>query len=145
MINGGYVEFFYSPPRTIPFPPYVQGKYYMADASFAGGGVGEGRLSGGSPQSTTHLNPISFSDGMINGGAPTQGWLEVHAFNTGLEDHTVEFTRLVFDNASTARPELAPIAGQPLPEWSAIPEPSSLALLGLGAAGLLARRRRQAA
>jgi hypothetical protein len=144
MINGGYVEFFYSPPRTMPFPPFVQGKFYMADASFAAGGVGAGRVSGGSPQSTTHLNPISFSDGMINGGAPTQGWLEVHAFNTSSTNHTIEFTRLIFDDASTTRPAFASIPGAQT-AWSAVPEPSSLGLLALGAGGLLARRRRQAA
>ena len=141
MINGGYVEFFYRAAMTFPF---VQGKSYIADASFAGGGVGAGRLSGGSPQSTTYLNPISFNDGMINGGAPTQGWLEVHAFNTSSTNHTIEFTRLIFDDASTTRPVFASIPGTQT-EFGAIPEPSSFALLGLGAAGLLARRRRQAA
>jgi hypothetical protein len=107
--------------------------------------VGTVSFISGGPSSLQLPLSFNFTDARINGGSATFAWLEVHAFNTGLEDHTVEFTRLVFDNASTARPELAPIAGQPLPEWSAIPEPSSFALLGLGAAGLLARRRRQAA
>jgi len=139
MINGGYVEFGYSP----PMPSFGAGKRYMADASFAGGGVGAGRLVGGSPQSTTYLNPISFNDGMINGGAPTQGWLEVHAFNTSSTNHTIEFTRLIFDDASTTRPAFASIPDTQT-EFGAIPEPSSFALLGLGAAGLIARRRRAA-
>jgi hypothetical protein len=58
----------------------------------------------------------------------------------------VELTRLIFDDASTTAPVLSSIPDVQT-EWSpsAIPEPSSFALLGLGAAGLLARRRRQAA
>jgi hypothetical protein len=92
------------------------------------------------------LNTVVFSDDRINAGAPTQAWLEVNAFNSSFSSHTVQLTRLIFDDASVTRPEFSSIPGTQT-EWSptVIPEPSSFALLGLGAAGVLARRRRQAA
>jgi hypothetical protein len=121
---------------------------YGAKAAFsAGAAVGDtGVNSGADIQSATALNPITFSDRRINGGLITGAWVEVHAFNESLTSHTVEFTRLIFDDGSTTRPEFTAIPGVQT-EWSpsAIPEPSSFALLGLGAAGVLARRRRQAA
>jgi hypothetical protein len=108
--------------------------------------VGPVANAGGSPQSATAALQFTFSDARLNGGDPTSAWLEVRAFNTGMTNNTVEFTRLVFDDASTTRPDLSSFSGVQT-EWSpsAIPEPSSFALLGLGAAGVLARRRRQAA
>ncbi len=92
------------------------------------------------------LLSFRFSDAGINGGDVTEGWLQVRAFSSSATDHTVELTRLIFDNASTTAPVLSSIPDVQT-EWSpsAIPEPSSFALLGLGAAGLLVRRRRQAA
>jgi hypothetical protein len=56
-------------------------------------------------------------------------------------NHTVELSRLIFDDANTTRPAFASIPGAQT-AWSAVPEPSSLGLLALGAGGLLARRRR---
>ena len=92
------------------------------------------------------LLSFRFSDAGINGGDVTEGWLQVRAFSSSATDHTVELTRLIFDNSSTSAPNPGSISSVQT-EWStaAIPEPSSFALLGLGAAGLLARRRRQAA
>jgi hypothetical protein len=73
--------------------------------------------------------------------------LELHAFNSGGgTGGTIENPRLVFDNADTTRPDSSSFSGVQT-TWTptVIPEPSSFALLGLGAAGVLARRRRQAA
>ena len=118
--------------------------YFSVVAEFAtgsGGGVGYGSARGLGRRSTTFLNPVTFTDPSINGGAQTEGWLQVNAFNTSSTDHTVELSRLIFDDASTTRPAFASIPGAQT-EFSAVPEPSSLGLLALGAGGLLLRRSR---
>ncbi len=114
---------------------------YVVKAGFAPYGVGVTRSVGFSPRDISYLNPITFSDPGINGGSPTAGWLQVNAFNTSATDHTVELSRLIFDDASTTRPAFASIPGAQT-EWGAVPEPSSLGLLALGAGGLLIRRSR---
>jgi hypothetical protein len=106
--------------------------------------VGPVANAGGGPQSATAALQFTFSDARINGGSATSAWLEVRAFNTGMTNNTVEFTRLIFNEADPNSFAESSFSGVQT-EWSAIPEPSSFALLGLGAAGLLARRRRQAA
>ena len=106
-----------------------------------GGGVGITYTSGSGLQDISFMNAITFTDSSINGGALTEGWLQVNAFNTSSRDHTVEFSRLIFDDASTTRPAFATIPGAQT-EFSAVPEPSSLGLLALGAGGLLLRRSR---
>jgi hypothetical protein len=113
-------------------------------ASFAQNGVGTSYRSAnpqGGPQSASYLNPITFTDQRINGGSPTEAWLQVNAFNTSASNHTVELSRLIFDDASVTRPAFATIPGVQT-EFAVVPEPSSFALLALGAGGLLARRRR---
>jgi hypothetical protein len=95
------------------------------------------------PRAAEYLNPITFTDRRINGGLPTEAWLQVNAFNTSATSHTVELARLIFDDANTARPYFETIPGVQT-EWqvSAVPEPgSNLALLALGAGGLTLRRR----
>ncbi len=127
---------------TFTFTAYAA---FNLDASFATGGVGAGAAS--SPNASIfYLNPISFTDVRINGGAATLGWLEVNAFSNATTDQNIVFTRVIFDDASTSRPSFAgPNVPGAQTEWTNIPEPSSIALLALGAGGLLARRRRQAA
>ena len=118
---------------------------YRLAAFFAVGGVGTGVAYGGTtPQNINYLNPIIFTDVRINSGSATQAWLQVNAFNSSLTNHTVALTRVIFDDTSVTRPSYAVIPGTQT-EWSAIPEPSSLALLALGAGGLLMRRKRNAA
>lgn len=122
----------------------VINRYFRAGAAMVYGGIGNGVASGASVQDSVYLNRITFSDSRINSGGLTEAWLEVRAFNTSEDEHTIALTRLIFDDASTTRPVFGSIPGVQT-EWSAVPEPSSFALLSLGAAGLLARRRRQAA
>ena len=124
---------------------FGSGSFFGVDAALVSGGVGARFLEFAfSPIRRSYLNPISFTDTRINGGSRTDAWLEGVAFNESFSSHTVQLTRLIFDDASTTRPTYSAIPGE-LTEWTAIPEPSSLGLLVLGAGGLLARRRRKAA
>jgi hypothetical protein len=136
-INGGLVF------ARQYFDPFRLVVGFSIDANFyyTFTGVGDAFENGVDVLSTVYLNPITFSDSRINGGATTSGWLEVNAFNTSYTDHTVQLTRLIFDDASTTRPVFAEIPGTQT-EWAAVPEPSSLGLLALGAGGLALRRSR---
>jgi hypothetical protein len=129
--GGGFVSAYYTDTT------------FGVDARFLAG-VGSEGGSGPAPRSASYLNPVTFSDPGINNGAPTGGWLQVNAFNTNTTSHTVELSRLIFDTESTTRPSFTSIPGAQT-EWGAVPEPSSLGLLALGAGGLLLRRRRAAA
>ncbi|MEI6819555.1 MAG: PEP-CTERM sorting domain-containing protein [Verrucomicrobiota bacterium] len=51
---------------------------------------------------------------------------------------------MIFDDTGAGVSGLA-VTDPAYPEYSAVPEPSSLGLLALGAGGLLARRRRSQA
>jgi PEP-CTERM motif len=116
-----------------------------ADANFASGGLGQGGLFFGIRlHDINYLNPIAFTDSRINGGVATNAWLQVNAFNTSFTSHTVALTRVIFDDASTTRPVFSVIPGTQT-EFAVVPEPGGLALLALGACGLLTRRKRQAA
>ena len=118
---------------------------FFVDAQFAADGVGVATTSGATtPTGIKYLNPISFTDARINGGESTQGYLEVHAFNTASK-HVVELTRLVFNPNSTTMDTSGLSTSATYTVWTAVPEPSSFGLLALGAGGLFARRRRQAA
>ena len=123
------------------------GGSYAVQAEFAGGGKGTIFENGGPKHDIKYLNPITFTDARINGGASTQGYLEVNAFNTSKTLHTIALTRLVFDNASTTLGTggLSTSATYTTFVAVAVPEPSSFfGLLALGAGGLLARRRQAA-
>jgi hypothetical protein len=122
------------------------GGRYAAKPGFVSDGVGSGGIYGavGPIPARSYLNPIKFTDTRINDGNRTDAWLEVTAFNESATSHTLQLTRLIFDDASTTRPAFSSIPGEQT-AWTAVPEPSSFALLALGAGGLIARRRRQAA
>jgi hypothetical protein len=126
-----------------------QGVMHYGDAQFRSGGVGSpintAAAAGGE---AVYLNPIVFQDANINGGLATQAWLEVTAVNTGWNDHSIELSRLIFEDGNTTRPVFTEIPGV-LPQWgvSAVPEPSGFLAtsLLLGAAGLIRRRQARAA
>jgi len=88
---------------------------------------------------------LTFSDPGIFGGATTTAFLEVVAEGTPA-NAGVTLTRLVFDDGVGAPviPSSANVVGQgAFPDY--VPEPSSLALLALGAGGLTFRRQRKKA
>jgi hypothetical protein len=92
------------------------------------------------------LARFKFSDARINNGGVTAGFLQMSGFSSsgrvGDVGCQLQIHRLIFDDSSTTAPTGLTSASTGIPEWSAVPEPSSLGLLALGAGGLLARRRR---
>ena len=90
---------------------------------------------------------FSLVDANVRGGAATSGWLHVAAQGRSSgELGRVEVLRFIFDDASGVAPLGVSHASGAYSEslGAAVPEPSSLGLLALGAGGLLARRRRAA-
>lgn len=71
---------------------------------------------------------VSFN----NAGTTNYGWLQATTSNYGIVSDTPNFTLVAFAYEDTGTPITV----------GAIPEPSALALLGLGTLGLVARRRR---
>ena len=106
--------------------------------------------SGPGPQDITGLIAITFINSTINGGAATDGFVQARAYNLDADSHFVEFQRIVFDDASTSEP-LGVVSGGSNTligsvengVFTAVPEPSSLALLALGAGGVILRRQRK--
>jgi hypothetical protein len=94
---------------------------------------------------TRSVSAFAFSDTRINGGAVTNGWLDVEARVIAGGEATMQIHRLLFDDESTSAPTWDSDVSA-YPEFgAAVPEPSGLTLLALGAGGLLARRRREKA
>jgi hypothetical protein len=61
-------------------------------------------FSGISPVSAIFLNRVTFADTRVNGGALTNGWLEMRVSNGSAPSHMVQLTRLIFDDAGVTCP-----------------------------------------
>ena len=85
---------------------------------------------------------LSFSDIGINDGEITGASLEI-AVSASEGDFRVAFTRLVFNDDGGAIEGGFTPGGPAFPEFTRVPEPSALALLALGAAGIVTRRQRK--
>ena len=109
-----------------------------------GGRVDFARLKVWTSTTDRALVSFTFSDARINNSLVTAGYLDMEGFATG-SSASLKIHRLIFDDASITAPTGLTSASTGIAEWVAVPEPSSLGLLALGAGGLLARRRRQAA
>lgn len=125
----------------------VPGGAILGLASYSGSSsyvvsVGGGVLNLSGPATLQAVASINFSDTNVNGGAVTNGWLDLTA-SASSSGYKVQVNRLIFDDTSVTAPTGVTSSSPTFTEWQAIPEPSSLGLLALGAGGLLARRRRE--
>ena len=59
---------------------------------------------GTSPQSVNGLTAVTFTDARINGGAPTEAFVDTRAFNSGTTTHTVQLVRTIFNDANVNVP-----------------------------------------
>lgn len=122
---------------------YSVGSGYIKVVAQVGSSVRQAS-TGTSPHAEVHgLVPFMFADANIRGGMQTQGYLDVSVLANYPGESRIGVNRLIFDDATGGT-----IVGLSVDDdafTEAVPEPSSLALLALGAGGLLARRRRSQA
>ena len=131
---------------------------YLGNGSLAIVGLASGNYSafvngaGNDSVSVTGLVQVLLTDSDINGGALTLGFLEVTASSGGDGTGSITLNRIIFDDANTDAPigltindTFTSIGSVENGVFTAVPEPSSLALLALGAAGVVTRRQRKKA
>ena len=104
----------------------------------------------GAPAAAVSIGLVSFTlhDSGVNGGAGTSGWLDVVATGRSSgEFGRIEVLRFIFDDVvgSPAPTGVSHASGAFAEFGAAVPEPSGLGLLALGAVGVVARRRRAVA
>jgi hypothetical protein len=147
-INGGFAVFVVmrgnaSSRLGSAFAGTTSPGYYNAGA-MVGGGFRQEQNSGtaGVPVTYRGLVAVSFRDAGIRSGAQTLGYLDMTASATALSEKRITVHRLIFDDATGGDIAGLNVTDSAFTEFAAVPEPSSFALLALGAGGLLARRRR---
>jgi len=68
--------------------------------------VGNSSFLSSEPRELTGFIPVKFADAAINGGAESNGWVQVRVASTGVDDHSIDLVKLIYDDASTEAPEL---------------------------------------
>jgi hypothetical protein len=86
----------------------TNGKFEKYNSTFTGFSlkVGYSSFVSYEPQELTGFIPVKFADAAINGGAESNGWVQVRVASTGVDDHSIDLVKLIYDDASTEAPDL---------------------------------------
>lgn len=68
--------------------------------------VGSSSFLSSQPQEFTGYVPVKFTDSSINGGEESNGWLGIRVTCTDADDHAIDLVKLIYDDASTAAPDI---------------------------------------
>ncbi|MEM9017698.1 MAG: hypothetical protein AAGC68_11845, partial [Verrucomicrobiota bacterium] len=90
-----------------------------------------------SPIAARVTRNISFRDSRINGGAKTEGFIQLLGQNIDMATHVIQLQRLIFDDESQSRPTDLPLT---FPEWV---DPARVAAEAAAAAAAAERSRLQ--
>jgi hypothetical protein len=86
----------------------TNGKFEKYNSTFTGFSlkVGYSSFVSYEPQQLTGFIPVKFTDAAINGGAESNGWVQVRVGSTGVDDHSIDLVKLIYDDASTEAPDI---------------------------------------